>query len=61
MNNPDTGTEAVKPFAVVLAEHGRPVSQEGRERARLSLASARARRDPQARAALIDSLRRGAA
>ncbi|MBO3742687.1 hypothetical protein [Actinoplanes flavus] len=57
MSNPETDD---KSFADLLAENGRPVSDEGWERARRSLAEARARRDPDARAALVASLRRAA-
>jgi hypothetical protein len=54
MSNPDTDG---RPFVDVLAENGRPVSIEGLDRARRSLADARARRDPNARAALLERLR----
>ncbi|GIE28314.1 hypothetical protein Ait01nite_013590 [Actinoplanes italicus] len=54
MSSPDTDDKA---FADVLAEHGRPVSAEGLGRARRSLEDARDRRDPAARAALLDRLR----
>lgn len=57
MSSPET---ADKPFVDVLAEHGRPVTPEGLERARDALETARDLRDPAARAALLASLRRAA-
>jgi hypothetical protein len=45
----------------ILAEGGRPVSEEGLERARRKLADAEGRRDHAARAALIERLRNNAA
>lgn len=53
MTSPDTD----KPFAEVLAEHGRPVTAEGLDRARDSLTAAAERRDPEARAELLARLR----
>lgn len=52
MTSPDTD----KPFAEVLAEHGRPVTAEGLDRARDRLAEAAERRDPDARAELLARL-----
>jgi len=43
--------EAGESMAELLESHGRPVSPEGRARARARLADAAARRDPVARAA----------
>jgi hypothetical protein len=53
MTSPDTD----KPFAEVLAEHGRPVTPEGLDRARDRLTAAAERRDPDARAELLARLR----
>jgi hypothetical protein len=53
MTSPDTD----KPFAEVLAEHGRPVTAEGLDRARDRLAAAAERRDSDARAELLARLR----
>jgi hypothetical protein len=47
-------------FAEVLQENGRTVTREGMEQARVELAAAADRRDPDARAALIEQLRAAA-
>lgn len=47
-------------FAEVLQENGRTVTREGMEQARVKLAAAADRRDPDARAALIEQLRAAA-
>jgi len=50
-----------RPLTEILAERGRPVSADGLERARTRLSEADERRDPVARAELVERLRAAAA
>ena len=53
--------ERGKTIAEILADQGRPVTDEGRVRARRTLADGDARIDPDARAALLERLGRNVA
>jgi hypothetical protein len=47
-------------LAEVMATHGRPVAPDGLDRAKRTLRAAELRRDPAARAAALEELRRSA-